>query len=83
MLAALVVDDPERALLVARGEPVEPVEGPVEVGQVRPPEAVVRRAVVGAVAEQVVARREELGVDGYPSMVPPGAPASKRARDRW
>ena len=56
--AAVLLDDPQRESLTALGgEPVEPVERPVELVDRRPAEIAVRGVVVLPVREQEVARR--------------------------
>ena len=60
-LAAVLLDDPQRRGVVAGGQRVEPVEGPVEFVQLRPAEVAVGGGVVGAVRQQELAGAHEGG----------------------
>ncbi len=61
LLAAALVDDPQREAVIALRHRVEIVERPVEPVEHRPAEIAVRGLVIGAMGQQEVARFEELG----------------------
>jgi hypothetical protein len=60
-LGTVLLDDPQRGRVVALGDRVEPVQRPVELVQLGPLEARVRRGVVRAVCQQEVSGRPETG----------------------
>ena len=60
LLAAVLLDDPQRGVVIALGLRVEPVGGEVEVLELRPGERGACRLRVQTVLQEQVARRTEL-----------------------
>ena len=64
VLGTILLDDPQRRRVVALGNDVEPVQRPVELGQLGPAEVAVRGGVVLAGLQQEIPGRTESVIHG-------------------
>ncbi|MCY1350237.1 hypothetical protein D9M69_364650 [compost metagenome] len=72
LLAAVLLDDPQRRCLVAPGQRIEVVQRPVELAQLRPAEVARGGGVVAAVGQQEVAGGQEGAAVGVHAAPPAG-----------